>query len=76
MNLFMANLNTLLDGGKFEPENATYFDFIREEEQNFDANKQFFAEMLNSFSPKIMYEYQVGVVDEYNISKFIGVEKF
>ncbi len=29
-----------------------------------------------SFAPKIMYEYQVGVVDEYNIPKFIGVEKF
>ena len=29
-----------------------------------------------SFAPKIMYEYQVGVVDEHKISKFIGVENF
>lgn len=29
-----------------------------------------------SFDPKIMYEYQVGVVEKHNIPKFIGAENF
>lgn len=49
MNLFMTNLKTLLDGGKLEREGATYFDFVREEETNFDANKKFFADLLKDF---------------------------
>ena len=49
MNLFLANLKTLLEGGNVEREGASYFDFVREEEQHFDANKKFFADMLKDF---------------------------
>ena len=49
MNLFLANLKTLLDGGKLEIEGKNYFDFVREEEINFDANKNFFADLLKDF---------------------------
>ena len=49
MNLFIANLKTLLEGGKLEREGASYFDFVREEENNFDANKKFFADLLKDF---------------------------
>ena len=48
-NLFLANLKTLLTGGKVEREGASYFDFVQEEEQHFDANKKFFADLLKDF---------------------------
>ncbi|MBO4400577.1 MAG: amino acid adenylation domain-containing protein [Selenomonadaceae bacterium] len=48
-NLFLANLKTLLTGGTVEREGASYFDFVREEEQHFDANKKFFADLLKDF---------------------------
>ena len=49
VNLFMANLKTLLEGGKLEREGASYFDFVREEATHFDANKKFFADLLKDF---------------------------
>lgn len=49
MNLFMSNLKTLLEGGTVEREGASYFDFVREEEQNLDANRKFFAGLLKDF---------------------------
>ena len=49
MNLFLANLKTLLEGGNVERESASYFDFVREEEKTFDENKKFFANMLKDF---------------------------
>ena len=48
-NLFLANLKTLLTGGTVEREGASYFDFVQEEEQHFDANKKFFADLLKDF---------------------------
>ena len=44
MNLFLSNLKTLLGGDTVEREGASYFDFVREEEKNFDANRKFFAD--------------------------------
>ena len=49
MNLFLSNLKTLLDGKTIEPEKFTYFDYIVEESKLIDANKKYFAEMLQDF---------------------------
>lgn len=49
MNLFLSNLKTVLEGGELEPEDASYFELVQEEEQVFDENRKFFAEFLNDF---------------------------
>ncbi len=48
-NLFLSNLKTLLSGGTVEREDASYFDFVREEETHFDENRKFFADLLKDF---------------------------
>ena len=65
-----------------ELENISVAEFLQKISKMFTAviehENYSFAQIAAdySFAPKIMYEYQVGVVDEYQIPKFTGLEKF
>ena len=65
-----------------ELENISVADFLKKTSDTFAATIEHenypFAQIAAdySFAPKIMYEYQVGVVEKHNIPKFTGIEKF
>jgi len=65
-----------------ELEDISVADFLKKVSGTFaaviDHENYSFAQIAAdySFDPKIMYEYQVGVVDEHDIPKFTGTEKF
>lgn len=63
-------------------EDISVAEFLRKTADTFAAtieNENYlFAQIAAdySFAHKIMYEYQVGIVEEHDIPKFTGVEKF
>ena len=65
-----------------ELENISVAEFLKKIAKNFAATIEHenypFTQIAAdySFEPKIMYEYQVGVVDEHRIPKFTGLKNF